>query len=79
MPKGGILAEEMGLGKTVEVLACMLSNPRKVHVKYQIKLFIAVDYSLDEIGSYAYIALNNLESRICINKLFVFPAKVCPK
>ena len=26
-PKGGILAEEMGLGKTVEVLACVLNNP----------------------------------------------------
>eukprot|EP00957_Ditylum_brightwellii_P145838 11104981-Ditylum_brightwellii.AAC.1 len=25
---GGILAESMGLGKTVEVLACILSNPR---------------------------------------------------
>ncbi|KAL4232699.1 hypothetical protein ACF0H5_007387 [Mactra antiquata] len=27
-PPGGILGEEMGLGKTVEVLACMLHNPR---------------------------------------------------
>ncbi|XP_065683875.1 E3 ubiquitin-protein ligase SHPRH isoform X2 [Hydra vulgaris] len=27
LPKGGILAEEMGLGKTVEVLACILNNP----------------------------------------------------
>jgi SNF2-related domain len=26
--KGGILAESMGLGKTVEVLACILGNPR---------------------------------------------------
>jgi E3 ubiquitin-protein ligase SHPRH len=26
--KGGILAESMGLGKTVEVLACILANPR---------------------------------------------------
>lgn len=26
---GGILGEEMGLGKTVEVLACMLHNPRE--------------------------------------------------
>lgn len=28
-PPGGILGEEMGLGKTVEVLACMLHNPRE--------------------------------------------------
>lgn len=27
-PKGGILAESMGLGKTVEVLACILAHPR---------------------------------------------------
>ena len=28
LPSGGILAESMGLGKTVEVLACILANPR---------------------------------------------------
>ncbi|GAX16412.1 E3 ubiquitin-protein ligase SHPRH [Fistulifera solaris] len=28
--RGGILAESMGLGKTVEVLACILANPRPV-------------------------------------------------
>lgn len=28
--RGGILADSMGLGKTVEVLACILSNPRSV-------------------------------------------------
>lgn len=27
--QGGILAESMGLGKTVEMLACILANPRK--------------------------------------------------
>ncbi|XP_054287252.1 E3 ubiquitin-protein ligase SHPRH-like [Macrosteles quadrilineatus] len=30
LPKGGILAEEMGLGKTVEVISCILSNPRQL-------------------------------------------------
>ena len=29
--KGGILAESMGLGKTVEVLACILKNPSRSH------------------------------------------------
>lgn len=29
--RGGILAESMGLGKTVEVLACILSNPSPQH------------------------------------------------
>lgn len=38
-PKGGILAESMGLGKTVEVLACILANPRpKLNVTVQRKL-----------------------------------------
>jgi SNF2 family DNA or RNA helicase len=30
---GGILAESMGLGKTVEVLACILANPRRPTIK----------------------------------------------
>ncbi len=30
--RGGILAESMGLGKTVEVLACILANPRPAEV-----------------------------------------------
>lgn len=36
LPKGGVLAEEMGLGKTVEVLACVLANPREV---FELKLY----------------------------------------
>ena len=31
--KGGILAEQMGLGKTVEVIACILGNPKPVSTK----------------------------------------------
>ena len=32
-PPAGILGDEMGLGKTVEVLGCMLHNPRKDIIK----------------------------------------------
>ena len=41
-PPAGILGDEMGLGKTVEVLGCMLHNPRKDITKPE-KLPVIVD------------------------------------
>ncbi|XP_050094766.1 E3 ubiquitin-protein ligase SHPRH [Anopheles aquasalis] len=47
IPSGGILADEMGMGKTVEILALILSNSRQT-VAPSHNLSLPDDYSSDE-------------------------------
>lgn len=47
LPSGGILADAMGLGKTVEMLDLILLNPRHVHQSEQYKFF-------DDLTQYEY-------------------------